>query len=80
MDQDIVLVVKIQAATIHVRGADKGHFPIDRQRLRMQQAADIFVDIDPRREKVGIIASAGGAYYPRSSFRAGKMMVVSTPR
>ena len=65
MEQDVVFVVELEAAAVHVRRADQGDLAVQRERFRVQQAALVLVDLDPRREQVGVVAAAGRADDPR---------------
>ena len=65
VEQDVVLVVELETAAVHVRRTDQGELAIQRQRFRMQQAACILEDLNPRREQVRVVAAAGRADDPR---------------
>ena len=57
-EQDVVLVVQIEASAIHVRRADQRDLPVDGQRLGVQQSGAVFVDLHAGGEQTRAIASA----------------------
>src|SRR5580692_13623 len=65
VEQDVVLVVELETAAVHVRRADQGDLAIQRQRFRVQQASLVLVDLDPSGEEVRVVAAAGRSDDPR---------------
>ena len=47
-EEDVVFIVEIKTAAVHVGGTDQGDLTVDRKRLRVQQTSDILVNLDAR--------------------------------
>ena len=52
VEQDVILIVELETAAVHVRRTDQCELAIQGQRFRMQQAACILEDLNPRCEQV----------------------------
>ena len=56
VEQDVVLVVKLKASTVHVGGTDKRYVPVQGQRLSVQQSTLVFKYSDSGSEQITVIA------------------------
>jgi hypothetical protein len=65
VEQDVVLVVEVETATVQIGRADQRKLAIQGQRLGVQQAALVLKNFDPRGEQVRVVAAACRADNPR---------------
>src|SRR5690349_24356970 len=65
VEQDIILVVEVEAAAVHVCRADETELTVDRQRFGVQQASLVLMDLDAGAKKIGVVAAACGGDDPR---------------
>ena len=63
-EQDVVFIIEIEAAPIHVGRSNERHLGVDCQCLCVQQAPDILENIHSGFKQRGVITPAGGAHDP----------------